>query len=394
MHDEDLHRLAQSSVHTATPVEAWEVSEQLLLAGLRDHALTIELERQLAFTKAIAGSLSEGVCTIDRTGRITFVNAAAEHLLGWQEAEVIGRAASSVLQSPGAVSNSDPFQMLDVRLASATTNNAHAVFLRKDGTTFPVAFSMAPLIVDTQIVGVVIAFNDLTEVQRLHQMQEEYLALLTHDLRSPLTAMIGYAQLLLRQLEAAALERAMRSAEAIVKSGTTMDRLIQDVLDRSRLQIGRAELQLASVNLVQLVSHCIDENLLPADRARVELETVTILIAVVDPIQMQRVIVNLLTNACKYSSSSAPVVVHVFIAGRDAVISITDQGIGIDADDLSHLFEKHFRAGTTGMVEGTGLGLYGSRLIVEAHGGRIWATSTLGMGSIFQVAIPMSSPLS
>ena len=189
-----------------------------------------------------------------------------------------------------------------------------------------------------------------------------------------------------------ALERATLSAETIVISGKKMKRLLQEVLERTRIPPGHAALRLTPVDLVALVARSVDQNLLPTARARVEMEAVAHLPVVVDPIQLERVVANLLTNACKYSASA--VVVRVFRTDRDAMISVTDQGVGIGTEDLPHLFEKYFRAGTAGAVEGTGLGLYGSRLIVEAHGGRIWAQSTVGMGSTFLVSIPLSeSPL-
>lgn len=394
MRDVNLEQTPAVEAGLVAPVELWEVNEQLLFAGLREHALATELERQLAFTSAIAGSLAEGVCAVDRAGRITFANAAAERLLGWREAEMLGRAADAVLQSPVAASSNEPFPILDVLRSGATYHNDHAIFIRKDGTTFPVVYSVAPIVAAEQIVGTVVAFDDVTEVQRLQQMQEEYLALMSHDLRTPLTVMLGYTQLLLTQLDEKALERAARSAEAIVKSGATMERLLQDVLDRSRLRVGRAELHLASIDLAQLVTRAIDQNLLPGERARIEVEAVGPLLVVADPTRMERVIVNLLTNACKYSAPTAPVVVQVFRVAREAVISVTDQGVGVGAEDLPHLFEKHFRATTAGTIEGIGLGLYGSRLIVEAHGGHIWAQSTVGTGSTFMVSIPAAEPAS
>lgn len=392
MRDHNPDQMLAAEAQLVVPVELWEVNEQLLLAGLREHALATELERQLAFTSAIAGSLAEGVCAVDRAGQITFANAAAERLLGWREAELLGRAADTVLQSPVAASSNEPFPIVDVLHSGATYHNDHAIFIRKDGTVFPVVYSVAPIVAAEQIVGTVVAFDDVTEVQRLQQMQEEYLALLSHDLRTPLTAMLGYTQLLLRQLDENALERARRSANAIVRSGASMERLLQDVLDRSRLRVGRAELHLAAIDLAQLVTRAIDQNLLPGERARIKVEAVGSLAVVADPTRMERVIVNLLTNACKYSAPTDPVVVQLFRMGNDAVISVTDQGVGIDADDLPSVFEKHFRATTAGTIEGIGLGLYGSRLIVEAHGGRIWAQSTVGTGSTFVVSIPAAEP--
>lgn len=386
MPDYDVNTLS------AEPVELREVTEQLLLAGLREHALSDQLQRQLAYSSAIAGSLAEGVCTLDRAGRISFINVAAEHLLGWSDAEVRGRDIAAILQTSDAASDLDAFPAVDVLRSGVTYRTSHALFLRKDGTTFPVAYSAAPMVVAEQVVGVVVAFDDLTEVQRLQHMQEEYLALMSHDLRTPLTAMIGYSQLLLGQLKEATLERAARSAQAIVKSGAAMERIIQNALDRSRQQADHAALQLARLDLVELVTYSIEQNMLPLDRARIEVETVASLPIIADAIRIERVVVNLLSNACKYSAPTSPVVVRIFTMGTDALISVSDQGIGVDADELPHLFEKHYRARTAGTIEGSGLGLYGSRLIVEAHGGRVWAQSTVGVGSTFIASIPLTEP--
>ncbi|HZG69071.1 MAG TPA: PAS domain-containing sensor histidine kinase [Herpetosiphonaceae bacterium] len=392
MPDHDVNIPTPVEARSMAPVEQWEVNEQLLLTGLRQMALTDQLERQLAFSSAIAVSLPEGVCALDQGDRITFINAAAERMLGWREAEVRGLAADAVLHGPDAESEREPFPSLDVSRSGMTSRNDHTLFRRKDGTTFPVAYSAAPIVVDEQVVGTVVAFDDQTEVQRLHQMQEDYLALLSHDLRTPLAAVIGHAQLLLRQLEQAALERARRSAEAIVTSSATMTRMLQDVLDGHQLQAGHGELQLAPIDLTELVTLSIDENMLPAERERIKVEAVELIPIVADAIRLERVIVNLLTNACKYSAPTDPVMVRVFRIGRDAMISVTDQGVGVDADDLAHLFDKHYRAKTAGTTQGLGLGLFGSRLIVEAHGGRIWAQSAVAAGSTFLVSLPAGEP--
>ena len=242
MPDHDLDPSRPADDRSVAPVELWEVNEQLLLAGLREHALASQLQRQLAFSRTIAASLAEGVCAIDRAGQITFVNAAAEQMLGWLDAELRGREAATLLQGPDAARTRTPVPLADVLRTGATSRNEQTLFMRKDGTTFPVAYSVAPIIADEQVVGAVVAFNDVTDVQRLQQAQEDYLALLSHDLRAPLATILGYAELLLEQLKAQAMERATLSATGIVRSGAAMERLIQDVLDRSRQQLDRARI--------------------------------------------------------------------------------------------------------------------------------------------------------
>ena len=101
-------------------------------------------------------------------------------------------------------------------------------------------------------------------------------------------------------------------------------------------------------------------------------------------------IINLLTNALKFSAPGSPVVIGLYRDGNRAFVSVADRGGGIDPRDLPHVFEKHYRAHTRADVEGSGLGLYISRLIVEAHGGRLWAESRVGMGSRFTFALPIT----
>ena len=282
--DHDVTTPLPTDTRSVAPVELSEVIEQLVLAGLRQLALTDQLQRQLAFNHAIAASLPDGVCTVDLVGHITFINAAAERLLGWLDADVRGREAGAVLLDPDPASEPEAFPPLAVLRSGVPYRTDHARFLRKDGTTFPVAYSAVPMIVDDRVVGVVVAFDDVTEVQRLSQMQEEYLALISHDLRTPLAAMIGFANLLLSQLKEAALERAARSAEAITTSGATMDRMIQNLLDHSHLQANHAERRQVPLDLAQLVMRSLDQNLLPTERARIEVEMVASLPIVGDPV--------------------------------------------------------------------------------------------------------------
>jgi PAS domain S-box-containing protein len=389
MPDHDMNVPLPADARSGAPVELREVTEQLLLTSLREHALAEQLEHRLAISRAIAARLTEGLCAIDQHGRVTFLNAAAEQMLGWLDAEARGLEAELILQELDAASKRKRVLPLNVGDSGATSRTDRAVLLHKDGTTFPVAYAVATIVVNEHVVGTVVTFDNLAEVERLKELQDEYLALMSHDLRTPLTTMIGYAQLLLRQLSIAALERATHSAEAIVASGATMERILKDIMERSQMQAGLATLRLAPLDLVQVVAQSIDQNMLPEDTARITIQAVSPLPIIADAIQVERVIVNVLTNACKYSAATAPVVVQVMRIHDNAVISVTDQGVGIDVDDLPHLFEKYYRAKTAGTTQGVGLGLFGSQLIIQAHGGCIEVESAKGQGSTFRVVLPV-----
>ncbi len=377
------------------PPEFWEVNEQLLLGSLREHALADRLQRQLAFSRTIAGSLAEGVYAIDDSARITFVNAAAEALLRSQEAALLGQAAPAIL--PLAISPDtklpSAFTLMDVLQSSVTYLSEHALFTRQDHSVFPVSYSAAPIIVDNQVVGAVVAFHDLTEVQRLQRSQEEFLALLAHDLRTPLAAILGYAQHMERLVvQQPGLERVAADAAAVLQSGRRMNRLIQNVLDRTRLEEGQVLLNLEAIDLVAVLTLSIAENVSPQEQSRLAVDAVGELPLNADPIHLERLIVNLLTNAFKYSPPDSPVLIRAFSAGQHVMVSVADQGIGIHPDALPHLFEKQYHARPLGAPQGMTFGLYSSRLIAEAHGGRIWVQSEGGVGSTFWFSLPVSGP--
>lgn len=374
-------------------VEPWQVSEQLLLAGLHEQELADRLRQQLAFTNAITGSLADGVYAVDTAGRVTFVNPAMEQLVGWQPAEILGQDAPTVVPlqatTDTGVPAADP-PLWAVLQSGVPYQTDHAVCTRKDGTRFPAAYAAAPIVTDGHVVGAVVTLRDRSEVQQLEHARDEYLALLGHDLRAPLAVLLGHAHLLQRWLAERHLVREGRSVDAIVQSGMQMNQMIADLLDRSLLEAGRAELHLSPVDLVDLVRQSIDHTTTPVECARIQIDASTPILVVVDAVRIERVLGNLVTNACKYSA--ADVLVQVYRADQQAVIAVTDQGVGIAANDLPYVFDKHYRAHTADTTTGTGLGPYSSRLIVDAHGGRLWAESTVGVGSTFLVALPISGP--
>jgi PAS domain S-box-containing protein len=180
---------AAQAVHDIQAVNA-----QLLIAGLREQTLADQLRHQLAFTTAITTSLAEGVYVLDTAGRCTFVNPAAEHMLGWTSAELHGQEVSVLFPIPAKQSTSIdavPNPLLDVLRFGTVHRDDDAVFVHRDGGLFPTAYAAAPNITDGQVVGAVITFRDMTDVRRLQRMREEYLALMSHDLRAPLTAILG-----------------------------------------------------------------------------------------------------------------------------------------------------------------------------------------------------------
>lgn len=143
------------------------INEQLLIAGLHEQELAEQLQRQLAFTNAITNSLAEGLIALDRAGRFRMVNPAAEQMLGWKEAELLGRSAHAVIHGQTAACDlADDSLLLTVMRSSTAARDEQAIWTRQDGAVFPTAYSAAPIIADGQVVGAVLAFRDMTEARQ------------------------------------------------------------------------------------------------------------------------------------------------------------------------------------------------------------------------------------
>jgi signal transduction histidine kinase len=206
----------------------------------------------------------------------------------------------------------------------------------------------------------------------------------THELRAPLTGIKGNAQLMKRRKAYSG-----RSIDTIIKETERLERHISDLLLASQIQNDRLALALEDLDLAAAARSAVDS--LGREDAGIRLEADGEPVMVhADPHRLSQVLMNLLTNALKYSPEGARVTVRVARTEDEACVSVEDQGVGIPADALPHLFDRFFRVSkTSGGVQGLGLGLYISRRIVDAHGGRIEVRSELGRGSTFTVKLPL-----
>lgn len=225
------------------------------------------------------------------------------------------------------------------------------------------------------------------ERARLLEEREDLLRSVSHDLRSPLTIIQGQAQLIDRLLDKPELVR--KCASAIVASAQRMNSMIQDLVDSARLEAGQVKLEKQPVNLQTQLT-----DLLERSKALVEAERVQVDIpedlppANADPDKLERILTNLITNAIKYSPPDTKVLVQAERTDSEITVSVSDRGFGIAPEDLPHLFEKYYRIGGAKKAEGLGLGLFITKMLVEAHGGKIWVESELGKGSTFYFTLP------
>ncbi len=311
-------------------------------------------------------------------------NAAASALLGYSRAELIQLQADDVV----AVEPTWTREEFD-RFASEGKWQGQLELRRKDGSLVPVeAHATVVQLPDGPVYLSVI--RDISERKQLERLQRDFLAMVTHDLRSPLTAIKGWAQIMRRR--AGLDERSRQTVSRILTQVEQMNRLIGDLAELVRIEAGQLQLRREPCDLMELardqvalVELQVEGHVLRIDGGEDPLT------AMVDRQRIGQVLQNLLVNAVKYSPNGGNIVLRLDVVDDNVRIDVVDQGMGIPPDQLEQLFERFYRAGVTG-AGGLGLGLHISKMLVEAHGGRIVVTSTPGRGSTFTVALPLASP--
>src|SRR5712692_9817822 len=245
----------------------------------------------------------------------------------------------------------------------------------------------------------------LLELEEVDRLKTQFLSMASHELRTPLTAVSGFIQVARRRVARAASQddpsidwkqeatRAAETLELAQRQARRLGRLVDELLDVSRLQLGRVELQQSDIELVGILREVIERMRLISTLHTIELDTkVDSAIIHADRDRMDQVFENLIGNAVKYSPAGGKVRVALVVKNGEAQVAISDQGIGISADELGRIFNLFYRSPDprAGHVGGLGLGLYISREIVTRHGGKLWAESDTTTGSTFHVSLPLA----
>jgi two-component system, OmpR family, phosphate regulon sensor histidine kinase PhoR len=372
---------------------------------------------------ALINSIAEGVVLCDGEGRLVLANHTALDLLSMDHFpfQMADREMSSILAFRDLDGNSLPTDRLPLTRALAReVYHDYRVMLRgASGSETVMSFTGAPVIGDLgQVEGAVVIFRDVTINQKLERAKDDFLAVAAHELRSPLAAVRGYADLLLLREQRKGSEESsleMRGLNVLAQQVGHMLRLVDNLLDVSRLDAGQFNLQLQRVNLVALAEQAIEQIRPLAGERQLILDASNATINLVcDTLRIRQVLTNLISNAVRYSPNGTLVTVRVWneradlLASRHpayangragkigeveqlAIIAISDQGSGMASEQIARLFRRYAR-GRQRAGEGLGLGLYLSREFVARHQGEIWAESLEGRGSTFLVALPIAGP--
>jgi len=355
-------------------------------AQMERERLLAEVQRRAAELDATISAISDGLIITDASADIVRMNEAALRILGIEAGFAPGPAEerSSLLGEGSPVDRALHGELvLGLRLRIRRPDGQHRDLLVNAG---PIREG------EGHIRGAVMTFADITPIMELQEQREDLLRAVSHDLRSPLAGVYGQAQLLERRLTSGApTDKLRESIKWILRGAQRMNTLIGDLVDSARSEHGELRLSCRPIDLESALHEYLRERSATMDTDRIRVE-------IVDPVppvladrdRLERILDNLLSNALKYSEPGTPITVSIRRRGAEVVTSIADRGRGIAPEELSHLFQRCFRTPTAERREGLGLGLYITRLLVEAHGGRIWAESQLGVGSTFSFTLPVA----
>jgi PAS domain S-box-containing protein len=341
-------------------------------------------------------SVDAGIVGLDRAGTVTFLNRAGERLLGWAARDLVGRDFHATVHHHRRDGSEYPWSICPtaITLADGTARHADEEWLwRADGTGFPATLTSTPIVEGGRVVGAVNMVVDLTERRAVQALKSEFVALVSHELRTPLTSVNGALRLLGAGLAGDLPEEAAELVQTAEANAGRLIRLVNDILELERLEQHRFELTLAPVAARAVASAAVDavEGVARDRRVPVTVGRVDDVDVVADHDRLVQVLTNLLGNAVKFSDAGSPVVVEATEQGDEVVFVVRDRGRGIPDDKLAAIFEPFAQvdASDARVHGGTGLGLAITARLVEAHGGRVAVTSTVGEGSTFTVTIPL-----
>lgn len=377
-------------------------------------ALWRQAEMERRRLELIISSMAEGLFITDSEGAITLLNNSAQHLFAQAQVELqTGVPLRTLAMTDDAGWLHNLARIVEQALVGKVVMNEELIAgVSGEAVPLSLSVSVAPLhdasLSPTRPIGAVAVLNDITSSKQIEKLKDEFVSVVSHELRTPLTAIKGYTQHLLRRVERRLREaRRMQSMEGssveppesydlrslnIVQSQAGhLERLVNDLLDQSRVQWGQLQLEYSSFYLADVLAERMYLAQVSAEQHAISLDVqVQDSKIVADRLRIGQVVGNILDNAVKYSPQGGQVMVQLQELEGDYLVSVIDQGIGINPEYLDHIFERFYRVRNTAnrQYAGIGLGLFVTKAIIESHGGRIWHTSNQGSGSTFYFTLP------
>jgi PAS domain S-box-containing protein len=347
-------------------------------------------EEKSAKLAAIIASSNDAIVSKTLESVITSWNESAERIFGYTAEEMIGETIYKLI--PEDRHHEEP-QILSRVRSGERLEHFETKRLTKDGRLIDVSVSVSPVRDrDGNIIGLSKIARDITERKQDEARKNDFIGMVSHELKTPLTSLNAYLQMLSQKAQNNADDFTVNALEQSVKQVRKMTTMINGFLNVSRLESGKIQIDKQHFDMADLVKESEAETILMNSTHTFIFDPVEPTPLFADKDKISHVINNLISNAVKYSKTGSTIQVACVTEGGFAHFSVSDEGIGIEKHHLKHLFKRYYRVQNNSHISGFGIGLYLSSEIIERHDGHIWAESEPGKGSTFYFSLPIDQP--
>ncbi len=357
--------------------------------AIENARLFAKVSREQQQTQAIIQHIADGLLLIDSQGVIITCNQALAEMLGLHPGQIVGEKVTSSSLPAGLASILTPI------IASAHTGIlAREVTLDQPHSRTLKIFSTPVVDDEQQRIGEVRVVHDITKERELEQLKDDFFSTISHELRTPLFSIQGFAKILLEEKDLDADTQAEFLA-TIQRQALQLSEMVNNLLDLSRIDEGKLDLVMEPVGLDNLIYQTILKLQGFAHQRQVSLTSnlpVVLPTIMADKQRLEQVLTNLIGNAIKFTDADGQVIVSADHVDESLHVQVQDNGVGISPEDLEQIFLRYYQGNNRSerSAKGSGLGLHIAKKIVEGHGGRIWAESTVGQGSTFHFVLPLT----
>ncbi len=338
-------------------------------------------------TEAVIRNIADGVIVTDRDQRIIVVNKAAETWFGFKEKEIQSQKIGQFIR------NNTLLELIDDLQKGKSQSSAEFMFIPFDSNQEKIFQAYASRVTndENELIGIVTTIRDVTREREIDRIKTELVSMVAHELKSPLTSIFGFSELLLEsRLKDPQLHE---YAHIIMTESSRLTDLVNKFLDLTRLESGRTEIKMNPFDLNSVIDKMLESHIRQTESKAIKVIKEmpdNLPLVVGDQDMIEQVLLNLFSNAVKYSPKRSKVGIEAKEENGFVQVSIIDNGYGIPKESLIHIFDKFYRVPDTkmnGEVEGSGLGLTLAKEIIQHHGGEIKVQSRLGVGSVFNFTL-------